>query len=152
MADPKTGIVFCGLRLFGFIQFSAKLSDTWKGGEIRKCHQVDPVSGEAINFDLENSSVPISELVSKMGNDPVKFELALNSMLSAVFDAQRNHAMSRTTESAIEEAFAKQNFEDLTEENIGEFVDTIVNHIQAQMFRGNVTQDISIEQLKRMKK
>lgn len=72
--------------------------------------------------------------------------------MSAVFKGQQKAAIARTTEQAIEEAFAKQNFEDLTEENLGEFVETIVGHVKAQMFRGTVTQEVSIEQLKRMKK
>ncbi|EMC4027169.1 hypothetical protein VDT04_003488 [Vibrio cholerae] len=151
-ADPKTGVVFCGLRLFGYLQFSAKLTETWSGGEIKKCHQVDPVSGETLDFDLESLPVSINELALNMGNDSEKFEQAINSLMSAVFKAQQKAAIARTTEQAIEEAFAKQNFEDLTEDNLGEFVETIVGHVKAQMFRGTVTQEVSIEQLKRMKK
>lgn len=149
-ADPDTGLVFCGLRLFGFIQFSAKLTNTWQGGEIRKCHQVDPVTGETHDSNLDGLSVSINDLVSHMGNDKMKFEQAINSMMSAIFENQHKVAISRTTKNAIEEAFAKQNFEDLTKDNLSEFVKTIVGHIQAQNLRRTVTQTISIAQLKRM--
>ena len=151
-ADPKSKLVFCGLQLFGYIKFSAVITDCWNGGEIKKCHEVDPTSGQILDSDFNFDDVDIRQIVDGMGYEASQFEIAINLLMKTVVELQQESATRNTIDTAIEAAFANQNFQDLTPDNVNEFVSNVMVHIQAQMHRSVVNQKFTLEQLKQLDK
>lgn len=150
-ADPISKLVFCGLKLFRFINFSAVLSDSWEGGEIKRSHVIDPITGSSTDFEFNSNDLTVNQLVESMGYDKTQFKSAINDLISTIRNIQHENATDTAIEKAISSAFANQNFDDLTNENLHEFVETIINQFKAHVFKGEAIQGLSLEQLKQLK-
>lgn len=93
----------------------------------------------------------IEQLVNKMGYDKTQFEKAINDLMSIIRSIQHKTATDNTIEEAITNAFANQDFQDLSSKNLNEFVETIMAQFTAHKFKRVVTQELTMEQLKRLK-
>ena len=91
-ADPVSKLVFCGLKLFRFISFSAVLSNSWEGGEIKESHLIDPITGYSTDFEFDFNDMNISQLVDSMGYDKTQFKSAINNLMATVRNIQREYA------------------------------------------------------------
>ncbi|MEM8673943.1 MAG: HNH endonuclease [Cyanobacteria bacterium P01_G01_bin.67] len=51
-ASEEKKLVFGVLELFGYLKFSAVLTDNWSGGDLNKVHVIDPTTGEKEEHEI----------------------------------------------------------------------------------------------------
>jgi hypothetical protein len=147
-AEQDSGIVLCGLQLFGYLRFSAILSKCWNGGSINKCYIIDPVkgSGEEFEFDANDN---LELIIENRDANESQFNDAFGTLYSLINEARQQDAIEDLIHTAITEFFAS--YDELVEENVGFFVETIMKHVQGMMFNKDVVQELTMEQLQKLK-
>ncbi|MDO6525779.1 HNH endonuclease [Motilimonas sp. 1_MG-2023] len=148
-ADPESKLVFCGLRLFGHMQFSAKLSSMWNGGEIKKCYQIDPICGEGIDIDIDFNSKSIRSIIENIGYNEASLEKAKLALKEDILELNQKVALNSTIDRAAEAQLARQ---ELSNETLDNFAKAVLTDIQNQVIKQPSTEVLTLEQLKRLGK
>lgn len=139
-ACSSTRLVLAYIEYFGFLKIVACLSSSYSGPTLERCYAVNPITGEELSIEvslnLAKEDIPAIYNYKKVDYERTKKDL--DSTLSVWSEIDRNRALKRAVDDALELTYSHMNLkpEDvIPEDRIPEFTNLVVRELAPCILR-----------------
>ena len=139
-ANPETGLILAYAEYFGFQKIVACLSSSYGGPTREGCYAINPLTGEELDIDVV-LNLTKEDIAAIYDYKKLNYERAradLENTLAVWCEIDKNRAISRTVNIAIEYACSQMNLQPegiIPEDRVSEFTNLVVRKMAPLLLR-----------------